>query len=498
MAVKEQGAGTALVKNAVGLPDVIFQSITTMAPAAGAGFSIVIGAYFAGGALPASVVLALIACLFIAYSIGEMAQHIPSAGGLATYAAQGLGGTFGFLVAWGYALTYVVAVPYLLLLFGNLIASTFAAEFGWSYSAWWVPGVLACAVIVFVINYGGIRMSTRAGVILGAFEILVLLAFAFTLIGKGGGHKTRAVFGTKFSTVTGFTGASGIIAGSVYAVLAFIGFDAAAPLGEEARNPRRTIKRAVVLSCLFIGLFYVVVMYGTAVFYGPARYGNFPTFGDGNPFEGLARQVWGWGWVIMFLAFLNSLLACTNGCVNACTRVIWSMGRVRVLPSFLNRTSPKYRSPSAAFISVFAVGTIVALWLGRQYDPVTGFALTGTAVVALVIPVYMITLLASLGFFLRGRRSDFHVVKHGIVPLVGVAILVPPLLAAVGIPAFNFISRLSYPLTLAGIGTIVWYAIGIVVVLYLRARHPDRIAATAHVFGDDEAEAAAVPPASSG
>src|SRR3989442_763385 len=110
MAVKEQGAGTTLVKNAVGLPDVIFQSITTMAPAAGAGFSIVIGAYFAGGALPASVVLALIACLFIAYSIGEMAQHIPSAGGLATYAAQGLGGTFGFLVAWGYALTYVRAV----------------------------------------------------------------------------------------------------------------------------------------------------------------------------------------------------------------------------------------------------------------------------------------------------------------------------------------------------------------------------------------------------
>src|SRR6184192_4872824 len=93
-----------LERNAVGLAPTLFQSITHMAPAAAVAFSIIVGAPYAGGSLPLSVLLALVACLMVAISIGQLGRHLPSAGGLYTYVARGIGSTGGFLVAWGFML----------------------------------------------------------------------------------------------------------------------------------------------------------------------------------------------------------------------------------------------------------------------------------------------------------------------------------------------------------------------------------------------------------
>src|SRR4030095_7730096 len=89
----------------------------------------------------------------------------------------------------------------------------------------------------------------------------------------------------------GLSGLTGGIAGSVFAILAFIGFEAAAPLAEEAKNPTRTIRVAVVASALLIGLFYVLTTYAATVFFGPERFAEFPGFGDGNPWQQLGRDV---------------------------------------------------------------------------------------------------------------------------------------------------------------------------------------------------------------
>jgi amino acid transporter len=78
-----------LARSAIGLREVLFQSITHMAPAAAVAFSIIVGAPFAGGALPLGVLPALVACLFVASSIGQLAKHLPSAGGFATYTSRG-------------------------------------------------------------------------------------------------------------------------------------------------------------------------------------------------------------------------------------------------------------------------------------------------------------------------------------------------------------------------------------------------------------------------
>src|SRR6058998_2389718 len=80
-----------LREESIGLPQVLFQAITHMAPGAAIAFSILISIQFAGPALPLSVFLALVGCTCVAVSIGQLAKEMPSAGGLYTYVARSLG-----------------------------------------------------------------------------------------------------------------------------------------------------------------------------------------------------------------------------------------------------------------------------------------------------------------------------------------------------------------------------------------------------------------------
>jgi amino acid transporter len=491
--VTQTGSSPGLAREAVGLREVLFQSITHMAPAAAVAFSIVVGANFAAGALPLSVVFALIGCLLVAVSIGQLARRLPSAGGFYTYAARGLHPAVGFLVGWGYAFVEPLVAPLLYLIFGNLVASTLQQEFGWSYDTWWVVSAVVAALIVFVFGWFGVRLSTGAGTLLGLFEILVFAALAVTLIIQAGGDNDLGVFGTGFANVEGFTGMSGVIAGSVYTILAFIGFEAAAPLAEEAKDPRRTIRLAVIYSCLAIGVFYILTTYAAAVSFGPDRFAEFPKAGDGNPWDFLARGAWGAGWVLVFLAVANSAIANANASANAATRTWFAMGRIRLLPTALAHVNPRWRSPDVAVVTQLVVGVGVSLWLGLQYTPLTAFALVGTIVTAVIISIYMVVNLACLVFYLREGRDEFNWFLHGVVPVLGIAAFVPAFLTAVGIQAFSFVSALPYPISLVGPVVGVWYAIGVVVLVLLLARQPQRLRDTGRVFVEEDAVEAATP-----
>jgi amino acid transporter len=178
-------AHEGLRREAIGLREVLFQSVTHMAPAAAVAFSIPFGAQYAGGALPLSVLLALVGCLFAASSIGQLAKRLPSAGSFYTYTARSLHPAIGFLVAWGYAMVEALVAPLLYLILGITVAGTLNAEFGWSADLWWIWAILG-AVIVFVLGYVGIEVSARTGTLLGLFEIIVFAALAVTLIVQAG------------------------------------------------------------------------------------------------------------------------------------------------------------------------------------------------------------------------------------------------------------------------------------------------------------------------
>jgi amino acid transporter len=476
-----------LQRNAVGLAPTLFQSITHMAPAAAVAFSIIVGVPYAGGSIPLAVLLALIACLLCAISIGQLAKHLPSAGGLYTFSSRGLGAPVGFLVAWGFMMAEPIVAPLLYLIFGNELAANLNSHFGWPL--WlWAPSAVLAGLIVWFLTYRGIRLSTEAGVALGAFEIIIFLALAITLIVSAGSNNTLTVFAPNTGNAHGL---GSVFPGMIFAILAFIGFEASAPLGEEARDPRRTIPRAVILSCLLVGIFYLVNYYAASVYFGPSKMAaKFTTFNSGDPWSGMAQAVWGPGIILVILAVLNSAIANSNAGVNAATRVGYALGRIGLLPRPFARVHDRFKTPYIA-IHVQAIGGIIlAVGLGAiagEPRPLNAFALLGTLATIIVVAIYILTNLSNLVFYARERRSEFNWLLNGAVPVVGSIIFLPALVAAFGIDFAGLgITALAPPANLAPIIIGVWMVIGVALLIYFGFRDPARITQTGRVFLDDE------------
>lgn len=466
-----------------------------MAPGAAIAASIPAGAAYAGGSLPLAVVFALVACLLSASSIGLLAREMPAAGSLATYAARGIHPTAGFLTAWGYVLVAVLIPPLVLLQLGFTVASTINSDFpGYPANLWW-PWTIAGAVVVLLAGYFGIRTSARLGTVLGLSEIGVFLVLAVFLVVHAGHHNTFSVFGTGY-TASGYKGMTGVIAGSVFTVLAFGGFEGATPLAEESRNPRKTVQKAVLFSTLGIGILYVFTTYAADVAFGPKGFAGFTSEG-GASWEGMARNLYGLFWFFVFLAIVNSTIANANAGVNVASRVSYAMGRIRAFPHALSRVHPRHRSPVLAIAISFVLTCAIALGLGLAYNPVNAFAMTGTGIVIVLVAIYILMNAACIGYFASAanRRTGSGTRKwnpflHLVIPLLGIAAFVPAWLTSAGIKVFSFVTPLTPPSSYMGPGVAGFMVVGVIYLGYACARHPRRVIEVGLVHLDEPAPAA--------
>jgi amino acid transporter len=473
-AAPERGGFDHLREHSIGLPQVLFQSITHMAPAAAVAYSLFISVPDARQALPLSVGLALIACLCAAVAIGQLAKLVPSAGGLYAYAARSLGPWAGLLVAWLFIGFQPLVAPFLYLEFGWAMSDVFDTSVGWHYSGQWWVWVLLMTVIVFLLTYRDIRLSTTAGVLLGAFEIGIFAALALWMLFSNAGDLNVQPFNPNHAAGHW----SGVFKGMVFAILAFIGFEASAPLGEEAKNPRRTIPRAVVGSALAIGLFYVLCSY--AWVFG-AGFDNFVKQATGaDPWRNLGKVFWGTGWIVVFLAICNSIAANSNAAVNAATRVFYSLARNGLAPRPLARTHPRFKTPNVAIIWMSAFALVLSLLIGWKWGALTGFALIATLAVPLVILVYMLVCAGCMWFYLRERRSEFNPLLHLIMPIGGIVLFFFPLY-------YQFYKvPPTYPIKYANWIAIAWAALGVAVTIAVVMFRPDRLRDVDRVYVEDE------------
>jgi amino acid transporter len=223
-----------------------------------------------------------------------------------------------------------------------------------------------------LLTYRDVRLSTTAGVILGAFEIGIFAALSLWMLFSNVGDLNAQPFNP--SNAVGDW--SGVFKGMVFAILAFIGFEAAAPLGEEARHPRRTVPRAVVGSAIAIGPFYVLCSY--AWVFGAGFDGFVKQATGADPWRNLAKVFWSTGWILVFLAICNSIAANSNAAVNAATRVFYSLARNGLAPRALGHTHREFKTPHIAIIWMSALALVVALFFGWRWGPLTGFSMIAT------------------------------------------------------------------------------------------------------------------------
>ncbi len=472
----------SLERDAIGLPGVLFQSITHMAPAVATALSIGFASTLAGAITPLAVVFALIAALFTAYSIGQLAAYLPSAGGMYTYVSRGLGSFAGWLMAWAFTLAEPVVPAALYAAFGLFGAAFITTLTGFSNDLLWLPLAVLCGLTVWWLVYRGISLSTRVGIVLGVIEIAIFVLVSALLVINAGDRNTAAVF------IPADGNYLPAFQGMVFCLLAFVGFEAAAPLGEETRDPRRTIPRAVLLSCVLIGIFYVFCYYAATVYFGPDRMvSDFLGFNNADPWGGMADEVLpGIGSLLVTFAILNSSLANASSGATASTRSIFSLGRSRLLPSWFGAVHPVHRTPVNAVHAQGALGIILAVGLGLIFQgvstggPLTTYIFIGYSLGLLFAGMYIAINVAAIGFFLGERRQDLNPVKHLVIPVLGVIAMIPAFISVLGgvtIPLLDIpIPALTEPYSYVPPLVAIWMVAGLVIYFWLRARNPEAIA----------------------
>jgi len=136
-------------------------------------------------------------------------------------------------------------------------------------------------------------------------------------------------------------------------------------------------------------------------------------------------------------------------------------------------------APVVAMFVIFLITVAVTLGLGLADNPVNAFAMVGTGIVIVIVAVYIMADAACVGYFAssanRGPGRRWNPLLHLIIPLLGIAAFVPAWLTAAGIRAFSFIAPLTPPSSYMGPGVAGFMFVGVIYLLYLYARHPQRV-----------------------
>jgi len=256
------------------------------------------------------------------------------------------------------------------------------------------------------------------------------------------------------------TVAGNLTVGIAFAVLSFIGFETAAALGEETRNPRRNIPRAVYGSMLVVGAFYVLMAYAATVGYGPAQMvSGFAK--DQAPFDTIARRFGGDALTgLVDVAGLLSFFAAALAIVNGGARILYTVGRDGLLPRWLGRAHPVRHTPVAAVTTLCVLGLVSGLALGFALDPINAFGFLGLLDALFVLLIYVLVSIACLRFFRRQRRAQFNVLRNGILPALGLLItglLVLLVIVAAALTPDQPAAYVAIPFVVGG-----WVALGIV------------------------------------
>lgn len=399
----------------------------TMAMALGTSFA----ASEAGVSVPLCYLLAMIGSLALAYVIVRFARKRPGSGLAFTYVDHAFGKTPGFTAGAIYALAWLFAIAVTLAISAVAISSI-VAEYHGSIS--WYPIFLAEIVIALVVNYLGVKPSVRLQVVAEIGSMIAVTAiFAAALASPHIGGLSLQPFNPSNS----LKGWGGIGFGMIYGFSGFAGFEGAAALGFETRNPRKGIPRAVLWSLIGAGIFYLFITYALAIGYGTK--GATAWAGSPAPLAAILTKFMGPNWASAVEAMVAvSGFSSGLGLVTLSTRVLHGMSLRGMAPALLRREHPRFRSPTVGVVFVCAVAAILGTVLGLVEGSTTLIGFMAGFNTLVLIAVY--AAIAAAAFYVFGVRGSARERWHGVLlPVVAFGLLGYAFYASViPVPAFPY------------------------------------------------------------
>jgi amino acid transporter len=391
-------------------------------------------------------------CIFVGLTYAELTPALPLAGGELVFSYRGLGYIPSWITGWMITFAYIGVAAWEGPAFVTAIDYVFPIPrigYLWNiadfdvYISWVIVGA-AGGVILAILNYIGIKSAS------------VFQTFATLALGLGGVvfFFGSVVNGNVQNMLPAFTTPNGLVAVILMVPAMFVGFDVIPQAAEEMNIPLNKIAKILIFSICLAAAWYMLMIVSIALA-APAGVRDGASIPVADSFA-YAMGSSGFG-KLMIVAAMCGILTSWNGFIVGATRVLFSMGRAKMLPAAFGKVHAKYESPTAAIVLV-GVLTCTSPLMGKSaliwFVDASAF---GTVV------AYFMVALSFL--FLRCKEPELarpYKVKCG--PLVGVL--------AVGVAGFFLYLYLpAGPAPLIPVEWVLvlgWIALGIV--FYIAAR----------------------------
>jgi amino acid transporter len=383
-------SGYGLRREVLSPMETLAQSVSTIAPTSTPAATIPLVCALAGNATWLAYALATTAVLLVALCIARFARYSSSPGSLYTYASSVLPPWLSAVVAWSLLLAYVTTGSSVIggfYHYANLLLHDATGHF----LSTALLSVIVTAVSMWI-AWRDVKVSARLMLWIEATSVAAIVIVVALLLFKHGWHLDPDQLHLR-----GMTG-SGLRLGFVLALFSFVGFESATTLSAEARNPLKTIPRAVIQSAVLAGAFFIVCSYAEVLGFhiagqdlgtSPAPMRVLAIVGGVPPLG-----------VLIDIGAMVSLFACTLGCITAAARVLLLMAHHGLAHGSLRNTHVINQTPGRAVVvtGIAAVLPVAILayrgadgldvygWLGSLAT--YGFIVT-YALVCIALPRYL-------------------------------------------------------------------------------------------------------------
>jgi APA family basic amino acid/polyamine antiporter len=391
----------------LGLGDAIFIGLGSMI-GAGVFAAFAPAAATAGWGLLVGLVVAAIIAYCNATASAQLAAEYPSSGGTYLYGRERLGEWWGFAAGWSFVIGKTASCAAMALTF-----AAYAAPAGWGKPV----AALAVACLVLV-NYFGVTRTALVTRILVVVSLLVL-----TVVVAAGLASPPAAPEVSGAWPAGMfdAGLYGILQSAGLLFFAFAGYARIATMGEEVRDPTRTIPRAILAALGIVVVVYAIVAVVALRTLGPAKLG----LSAAPLVDVVVAGGWDWATPVVQVGAAAASLGALLALIAGIGRTSLAMAREGDLPRFLEAVHPRYRVPHRAELALGAIVIVVVLLADLR--GAIAFSSFG------VLLYYFIANLAALGQESSVRRFPRWLQVVGMAGCLLLVAMLPPLGIAAGV-----------------------------------------------------------------
>ncbi|MBD2092585.1 APC family permease [Microcoleus sp. FACHB-1515] len=421
MTNQERSRQSGLRPDCLPFHEVLAQSVANIAPTVTPTVNAALVFASAGTGTWFTYVLATIGLAFVSLNINQFARRSASPGSLYAYIARGLGATAGVITGWGLILAYIFTAMAVTAGFANY-GEVLLNPLGIAPSPIFFFAI--CVAVSWYVAYRDIQLSTAVMLALEIASVGLIIVLGLIVLG----HHNFAI-DTAQLTLQGVK-PGGIVLGLVLGVFSYVGFESATTLGDEAKRPLRTIPRAVILSTIACGVFFVLLSYievlgfrdsTTALNESTAPMNDLAIM-SGVPFFG----------ILISIGSMVSFFACALASINAGARIFFSMARHGI---FHNSIGQAHRSNATPHIAVTLAAIVVFLVPASMslfgVAPLTIYGYTGTiATYGFLLAYILISIAAPVYLKKEHQLRPLDV----IFSILGVGFMAIPVLGSIGLP----------------------------------------------------------------